>query len=248
MQKQKILIVEDELVVAQHIQTTLELLGYEITGVASTVENAQTLVRSSLPDLVLMAIHFNGETSGLELATFLRKEYALPIVYLTPYSDFNTLSKVYITQPYGFIVKPFKTADVQAGLELAWFAITKEREKETLQKSITLEKDKLQDFIFIKSGGKLVKVQLSAIFYIEALKDYVVIHTQDLKYTIHSTMKEIERKLGSFDFIRVHRSFIVRLDKIASIEFSNLQLDQDKKTIPIGGSYREELAAKIRIM
>ena len=68
------------------------------------------------------------------------------------------------------------------------------------------------------------------------------------RYTIHSTMKDIETKLGTDQFIRVHRSFIVRLDKIASIDFPNLQLENDRKLIPIGGSYRDELTNRIKML
>ena len=61
-------------------------------------------------------------------------------------------------------------------------------------------------------------------------------------------MKEMENKMGNVDFIRIHRSFIVRLDKIATIEFPNLTLEKDKKRIPIGASYRDQLTAKIKLV
>ena len=123
--------------------------------------------------------------------------------------------------------------------------IIKERD---LLYSIVENKEATNGFIFVKSNSKLVKLKTTDIFYIEALKDYVVIHTADTRYTIHSTMKEIENKMGTAEFIRVHRSFIVRLDKIASIEFPNLTLENDKKIIPIGGSYREDLNNRIRLV
>ena len=83
---------------------------------------------------------------------------------------------------------------------------------------------------------------------IEALKDYVVINTLETRYTIHSTMKDIVSKLSPVQFIRVHRSFIVRLDKIAAIEYPNLQLEKDKKTVPIGGSFKEQLMEKLNLL
>ena len=86
------------------------------------------------------------------------------------------------------------------------------------------------------------------IYYVEALKDYVVINTLSTRYTIHSTMKEIQRKLNSTEFVRVHRSFIVRLDKISTIEYPNLVLEKEKKIIPIGGSYKEGLQTKINLV
>ena len=100
----------------------------------------------------------------------------------------------------------------------------------------------------MKANSKLVKINTKDIFFIEALKDYVVINTLDTRFTIHSTMKEIEQKMGKKKFIRVHRSFIVRLDKIASIDYPNLNLENDKKSIPIGGSYREDLNGRIKLV
>ena len=82
----------------------------------------------------------------------------------------------------------------------------------------------------------------------EALKDYVVINTSSARYTIHSTMKDIEKKLPVNDFIRVHRSFIVRIDKIVAIEQPNLILEEDKKLIPIGGSYKDDLSKRLNMI
>ena len=76
----------------------------------------------------------------------------------------------------------------------------------------------------------------------------MAINTFESRYTIHSTMKDIVKKLPDDQFIRVHRSFIVRIDKIAAIEYPNLQLEKDKKSIPIGGSFREELIKKLNLI
>jgi len=112
--------------------------------------------------------------------------------------------------------------------------------------SLVENKEESKDFIFVKSNSKLVKLKNTDIFYIEALKDYVVIHTESTRYTIHSTMKDIDVKMGKENFLRVHRSYIVRLDKIASIEYPNLTMETIDKVIPIGGSYRDDLNKKIK--
>ena len=113
-------------------------------------------------------------------------------------------------------------------------------EAEALQEKILIATD--QEAI---ARADIVKLNKEEIFYIEALKDYVIIHTPDARYTIHSTMKDIEAKIGSDEFLRIHRSYIVRIDKIATIEYPNLTLEKVEKTIPIGGSFREELYTKI---
>ena len=88
----------------------------------------------------------------------------------------------------------------------------------------------------------------SEIIFVEALKDYVSIFTPKAKYVIHSTMKDIEKKLPANAFIRVHRSFIVRLDKIVSIEHTFLKMENTDKEIPIGGNYKEELFNRIKTL
>jgi DNA-binding LytR/AlgR family response regulator len=111
-----------------------------------------------------------------------------------------------------------------------------------------VENKENKDILFVKANSKLVKLNTKDIYFVEALKDYVVINTATSRYTIHSTMKDIQAKLSSSDFIRVHRSFIVRIDKIASIEHNNIIIEGDKKIIPIGGSYKEELAQKLKMV
>ena len=76
----------------------------------------------------------------------------------------------------------------------------------------------------------------------------MIINTQYARYTVHSTMKDIEKKLGNTDFARVHRSFIARLDKIQSIDSQNVILENEKKVIPVGGSFREELMQKLNTL
>lgn len=250
MSKINVLVVEDESIVSKDIQHSLKKLGYNVVGAAATGEKAIELVRSEKPDLVLMDIMLKGDMSGIDTAEIVKKEVDIPVIYLTAYADEATLAKAKITEPYGYIIKPFKEIDLHTSIEMAIYKSVKNKEVEKerdLLFSIVEGKDS-QDFIFVKANSKLVKLKTEDIFFIEALKDYVVINTVDARYTIHSTMKDIQKKLGDENFIRVHRSFIVRLNKISAIEYPNLHLEEDKKVIPIGGSYREVLVKRINLV
>lgn len=249
MSKINVLVVEDESIVSKDIQHSLKKLGYNVVGASSTGELAIELAGSENPDIILMDIMLKGEMSGIQAAEKIREKYSIPIIFLTAYADESTLSKAKITEPYGYILKPFKEIDLHTTIEMAIYKHGKEQEvvkERDLLYSIIENKESGGDFIFVKSNSKLVKLRNDEIFYIEALKDYVVIHTKDTRYTIHSTMKDIEAKMGVEDFIRIHRSYIVRLDKIATIEYPNLTLESIDKIIPIGGSYRDELSKRIR--
>ncbi len=249
MSKINVLVVEDESIVSKDIQHSLKKLGYNVVGASATGEMAVELAGRENPDIVLMDIMLKGEMSGIQAAEKIKEKHSIPIIFLTAYADESTLSKAKITEPYGYILKPFKEIDLHTTIEMAIYKHSKEQEivkERDLLYSIIENKEGNNDFIFVKSNSKLVKLKTEDIYYIEALKDYVVIHTRDTRYTIHSTMKDIEAKMGNEDFIRIHRSYIVRLDKIATIEYPNLTLEHVDKVIPIGGSYRDELNRRIK--
>lgn len=250
MSKTNVLVVEDESIVSKDIQHSLKKLGYNVVGAAATGENAIALATEHRPDIVLMDIMLKGDMNGIEAAGEIRKQLGIPVIYLTAYADEGTLSKAKVTEPYAYIIKPFKEIDLHTSIEMALYKHGKEKEvvkERDLLYSLVENKDS-KNFIFVKSNSRLVKLNTKEIYFIEALKDYVVINTLNSRYTIHSTMKDIERKLPGDEFIRVHRSFIVRLDKIAAIEQPNLILENDKKTIPIGGSYKDDLVKRINLV
>ena len=247
MSKINVLIVEDESIVAKDIQHSLKKLGYNILGICSTGEDAIKSAKDLSPDLVLMDIMLKGDMNGIEAAAQIRETNNIPVIFLTAYADENTLNKAKVSEPFGYIIKPFKEIDLHTSIEMAIYKHGKEQEivkERDFLYSIIENKDGGKEFVFVKSNSRLVKLNNNEIFYIEALKDYVVIHTINARYTIHSTMKEIEAKMGSENFLRIHRSFIVRLDKIATIEYPNLTLEKIEKVIPIGGSYRDDLTKK----
>lgn len=252
MLKINVLVVEDESIVSKDIQYSLTKLGYQVVGAAAAGDKAIELATSEHPDIILMDIMLKGEMNGVEAAEIIRKELKIPVIFLTAYADDATLDKAKIAEPYGYIIKPFKEIDLHTTIEMAIYKHQKEREIEKeldhLNELQENKKEYQDDFIFVKANSKLVKLNTNNILFIEALKDYVVINTAVTRYTIHSTMKEIEHKMGTKDFIRVHRSFIVRIDKIVTIEFPNLHLENDKKPIPIGGSYRDDLNNRIKLI
>jgi len=250
MAKTSILVVEDEAIVAKDIQNSLKKLGYNVPSVENTGEDAIESAGKYRPDLVLMDIMLKGQISGIEAADQIKRRYEIPVIFLTAYADESTLSKAKVTEPYGYIIKPFKEIDLHTSIEMALYKHGKEQEvkrERDLYSAIVTDKS-AEDCIFVKSNSRLVKVKTADIYFIEALKDYVIIHSKTGKFTVHSTMKDITDKLSSTDFLRVHRSYIVRIDKISAIEQSNLVMEDDRKIIPIGGSYRDELVSRLKFI
>jgi DNA-binding LytR/AlgR family response regulator len=252
MEKLNIFIVEDESIVAKDIQNSLIKLGYNVVGIANNGKDAIEKILELKPDLLLMDIMIKGDLTGIDVSDKIKEKLNVPIIFLTAYADEGTLAKAKVTEPYGYILKPFKEVDLHSTIEMAYYKHQKDselqKERDFLYSLVESKEESNKDILFVKANSRLVKVLLKDIYYVEALKDYVIINTQYARYTIHSTMKEIDKKLGNVEFARVHRSYIARLDKISSIDSQNVILENDKKTIPVGGSYREELMKKLNLL
>lgn len=121
MAKAQILVVEDESIIAEDIRISLEALGYAVPSVASSGEMAIKKVKENKPDLVLMDIVLYGDMDGIETANHIRSNFNIPVIYLTAYSDEKILERAKITEPYGYIIKPFKERELQINIEIALY-------------------------------------------------------------------------------------------------------------------------------
>ncbi len=230
-----VLIIEDEFIVAKDIENTLVELGYIVLGICNTVSNALLQIQKEKPNLILMDVFLKDGDNGIQGAKLIKEKFDIPVVFLTGNIDFNTLQEAKKAQPFGFIVKPFKTTDLYASIELSIYNHNKQLE----QSQISNDSSKTSEF-FIRINNKMIKIDIYDILFIEALKDYVIIYTSNETHRFISSMKEMELKLKGSIFVRVHRSFIINLSKIETIEQLNIRLQNFKKNIPIGRSYKED--------
>ena len=119
MSKERILLVEDENLVAMEISDLLQGLGYVVCGKASSGERAIEQVASTDPDLVLMDIRLKGDLDGIETAQEIRRRFQTPVIYLTAYTDEATLQRAKITEPFGYLIKPFEERELHTAVEMA---------------------------------------------------------------------------------------------------------------------------------
>jgi signal transduction histidine kinase len=118
-QKPKILIVEDETITAHHLRRILTRLGYAVVGVAASGATALEQIADSKPDLLLADVGLEGEIDGVAVASLAREKWETPTVFLTAYNDADTMRRARVTEPYGYLVKPFAEQDLHATIEIA---------------------------------------------------------------------------------------------------------------------------------
>jgi PAS domain S-box-containing protein len=121
MSKAGILIVEDSFIVAFHIQKTLEREGYHVVGAETSGENALALLEKQRPDLVLMDIMLNGKLDGIETARMIKSRYNIPVIYITALTDKETIQRAKITEPFGYLTKPFEDREIFTVIEMALY-------------------------------------------------------------------------------------------------------------------------------
>ena len=119
--KSKILIVEDELIVAQNIQNQLIKLGYDVPDMADSGDEAIAMAEKHKPNLVLMDIKLSGEMDGIQAATEIRNRFHIPVVYLTAFVDNETLQRAKVTDPFGYVLKPFELRNLHSTIEIALY-------------------------------------------------------------------------------------------------------------------------------
>ena len=137
MAKANILIVEDEQIVALDIARSLQRSGYHVLGSVISGKQAIEFIRKSTPDLVLMDIQLQGEMDGVVAAAIISDEFDLPVIYLTANSDSATIERAQITEPYGYLVKPFKESELYAAIQTSLYKhrILTQRNKNSESKS-----------------------------------------------------------------------------------------------------------------
>jgi PAS domain S-box-containing protein len=370
MSKTRILVIEDESIVAKDIQNTLIKLGYDVPVTASNAESAFMRLDEVNPDLVFLDVKLKGEIDGIQIAERIRDHYEIPVIFLTSFVDKETLDRAKVTEPYGYLVKPFNEPDLRSTVEMALYKFAKDQETrnekdrfesaltnlddaiitldtefkisflnpkaedligktfdqaegmdlfEVLQiteangnrfdrntlhrqavadKALDLENSEIklhngtpvktgitcspvkdekenlvgyamvfrksqgsgavvstpesmgnvviQNSFFVKKGSMLVKVFIDNINWIQAMDNYVIIQTATDQFIIHSTMKDIEIKLPSDKFLRVHRSYIIAVDKINVLDENTVLIGD--KTIPVGKSYKDAFMNRLNFL
>jgi signal transduction histidine kinase len=145
MKNPVILIVEDEGLVADEIQARLNDLGYSLTSVANSGEEALTRIKESYPDLILMDIKLKGNMDGIEIAQLIHDWVDVPVIFITAYADEKTLARAKITEPFGYVLKPFQDKELQTSVELALFKHGMERKLKLANQELQQKATELQE-------------------------------------------------------------------------------------------------------
>jgi DNA-binding LytR/AlgR family response regulator len=247
-----ILIVEDEALIAGEITRSLVRLGHTpLESVDNSDEAIETLLQQPV-ELVLMDINIAGDMDGIAAALLIRRQFAVPVMFLTARTDSATINRAKVAQPYGYVVKPFTDESLRAQLEFALHnayhtpppRLAKPDELPAGQPAALPALD-YSRALFVRKGAGYVKVAVDDILYFDSLQNYVRLHTAKEVFVFDSTLKELEQTLPSF-FLKTHRCYIANLNHVSAYEDSSVLIG--KEYIPVSRSCKEELKTRIHLV
>lgn len=212
----KVVIVEDDFIVADHLRLMLEKHDVQVIDVAESYETAVKLIPQK-PDLFFVDIRLTGVKTGIDLAHQLNKSN-LDFIYLTANNEMSTLKEAAKTSPLTYITKPYKEGDILAMLEIY--------------------KSSQEKHISVKSTYGKTNINVDEVLYFKAEGAYVQVYTTTAEYRERINLSEYE-KMYPKDFIRVHRGYVVNKEKIT--EFNSEFVFVGKEAIPVSRTHRKEL-------
>jgi len=225
------MIVDDDQVsrsiIRHYIEKTKNLV---LTHECSSGIEAANLLKEGDTDIIYLDIEM-PEMSGMDLIKTLKRDYEIILI---------TSAKEYAVEAFeksvtDYLVKP---------IEYARFLMATEKAVKNIE-NIQKQNEQQTD-IYVRSESKYVRIELSKLVMVEALADYVVFYTESKKHIVHYTMKGIEMKLPKSSFARVHRSYIINLNKIDGLEDNAILING--KRAPIGASYKEEFLQRLNFL
>ena len=238
--KVKILIVEDEIIVAQDIAERLSMMNYEVSGIAASGESALQLL-SKWPDvdLLLIDIVLKGALDGIELARMVNQKYQIPLMFLTSHDDNHLVRRAKSLNPSAYILKPFNDRQINVAIAMALDNIaktTKGTNAMPMGKSPNRVMQ-IKDSLFLKKEQHFERVPLKEILFLKAESNYSTIHTLSNRFIYSVVLSKMEAHLPIESFCRVHRSYVVNIHLIDGFEGNTLFIGNNR--IPVSKSNRD---------
>ena len=224
----QILIVEDDLLIAEMLKEMLLELNYCVTGIAKNFAIATARLQTDKNiDLCFLDINLEDSKTGIDIAKEINEKYKVPFVFLTSYSDSKTISEAAALHPEAYLVKPFSITDLLTTIEI--IAARKRNQAETLKNQTYIIKDRTQN----------IKLNISEIKWLRSDNVYVEVVTNNKTYVVRTSLEKIMEELNHKGFVRTHRSYVVNLDHVNAVSGQYLYINNEK--IPISRKLKDEI-------
>jgi len=227
MKSMKILIVEDEILIAEDLKDNLVSFGHDTVEMAHNKKDAIALVQTYDPDLVLLDVRMENERDGIDIGEYISANFQKPFIYITAHSDVNMVKEIVKTKPAGYITKPVKKSDLFAAISL-------------VSEQLAVKENNV---FKIKDGYSTVIIPIDSIIYVESEGNYVNIFCDEKKYVARQSLESIIDELPDSNFFRIHRSYLINIKKVS--KFSRKEVDMGKIVLPISRNLADDFTLRM---
>jgi DNA-binding LytR/AlgR family response regulator len=215
-----IIILEDELLIAEHLKDLIESFGHKVLVIAQTKNEFFNAIETSLPDLVFLDINIKGKYLGLEIAEEIKEKHHLQHLFITSFRDKKLIDEALRSDPVTYIVKPFREAEIFTAIRLA------------AERKRTMEE---KPFIMLKSNHLMQKVYTDEILFVKSDNVYIGVYTKKGLFTKRSSLSDFINSHDFEDLRQVHRSYVVNLQHIQAIKANKLIIEGHE--VPVSRKY-----------
>lgn len=251
----KILIVEDEMIIAEHLTTLLESMDYVVVGSAIDYDEAIELLEAESPDLVLLDINLAGKRDGINVAETINERFKLPIIFTTSHSDGATIERAKKVNPANYLLKPFQKEQLFTAIEIALFNWQKPVGAEKPDEEVVPANEEdasvtqgliVKDALFIKEKFKYTKILIPEIQWLKADGNYLELHLADRREIIRASLTAFLIRLNRPEFFRTHKSYAVNLDHLTKLEPTSVTISATE--IPLTKAASDDLLRLLEII
>lgn len=241
-----ILIVEDEMLLAEDIKLRLERLGYGVVAYVPSVQLAMERLKEHPEiDLALLDISLKGKLDGIDLAKVINSQYRIPFIFLTSHADRALVERAKEVRPAAYMLKPFNDREIAINVEMALANYAHERSESvpgSRRDSFGSHENQVLNInqsLFLKKDHHFQRVALKDITILEADNNYTTVYTKTDRFIYSTVLKRMEEKLPGNSFLRVHRSYVVNIDAITGFEGNTLFVGE--KQVPVSKQYKVDV-------
>lgn len=246
--KLDILIVEDNLSFSLELAILVNDIGYNVIGPVDNAKEALELIYGRKPDIILMDHEIKGDMMGIELGEKIQ-HLNIPILYITSFGDDEHYNRAKKSNMIGYLVKPIEKISLRTALELSVQNAYLKSKETGQEKPATNNQFLSKECLFIKKNGTFHRLAIAAITYIMSNDNYSEIFTSDGgSFIARTPLSKLEEMLPAEDFMRTHRQYIIRLDKVDVIELYEGFIKIGGEKLPITRDKRRELSAMLKIL
>jgi DNA-binding LytR/AlgR family response regulator len=249
MSQIKIFILEDEILVAKDLALRLSKMNYEVVSITNSIAEALAALQAEKHDIAILDIHLNDQIDGIGLAHKINQFWPMPIIFLTSFSDSTTLERAKDCRPAAYMLKPFNDRELAISIELAIANYAQKVFASNIisnQPSTNREEEAyhLNESLFLRKKDRFERVHFEDILWAEAQSNYTRIISTEEKFVMAITLQNVADQLVAPYFVRTHRSFVVNLKKVESLEGNMLYIGGN--AIPVSKSKKELIFNRFR--